>query len=167
MIGWIAFPKSKQRVSDFHKICVFAPTETKSPEQLSGWIEKNGGLRATLILHSKPRNQAGGSGASKLVRSLGAALSNLNADAKNRRTSASNPTQHVLTEGQKLFQVTECKDGEYVVFEAIFDGEEVSFPPAIKAKTADQAKAKSSLDDLAERGTSISIQHNSPAVTVE
>lgn len=167
MVGWLAFPKSKQRVSEFHKICQCAPRETKTAEQLSAWIEGNGGLRATFTLHSKPRNQAGGSGALKLGRSLTAALADLNANAKNRRTTASNPTQHDLSEGQKLFQVTECKNGEYVVFEAIFDDEEVSFPPAVKAKTAEPAKAKSSLGDLAAQGKSISVQHNAPAETVD
>lgn len=163
MIGWIAFPKSKQRVSDFHKICVSAPTETKSPEQLSTWIEENGGLRATLISHSNRREQASGSGASKLVRSLGAALSNLETDASNRRTSSSNPTSHKLNEGQKLFQVTAYRNGEYVVFEAVFDGEQVTFPAA--AKTQSVAQKVPSFEALVGEAKSVAIKHNEPAAT--
>lgn len=163
MVGWLAFPKSKQRVSDFHKICQFAPKDTKTAEQLSAWIAGNGGLRATLISHSKARNQAGGSGASKLSRSLTTALADLDANAKNRRTTASNPTRHDLTEGQKLFQVTEFRDGEYVVFEVLFDGEEVSFPSAVKTEPSVPAKAKPSLDALAAQGKSMSVQRNASA----
>ena len=149
--SWLAFPHSKQRVSDAHKLLDAAPDTLKSADDFANWIETNGGIRATLLSLSKPRNVASAGTKSKpLGEVCHDAVSGLaeHIDA-NVRYEAQNPVCHRLADGQMHIQITEYVNGKYKVLDALLLGGELKFPQP-QAPTVQKQRPIAPLGDLAK-----------------
>lgn len=155
IIGWLAFPYSKQRVSDGHKLLDAAPDTLKSADDFANWIETNGGIRATLLSLSKPRNvSSSGSEAKPLHETCHDALAGLAGHANaNVRYVDQNPLSAQLVDGQLHIQVTEYVDGKYKVFEALLLDDKIEYPK-LQAPAAQKQRAIAPLGDFAKRANS-------------
>lgn len=155
IIGWLAFPYSKQRVSDVHKFLVGAPDSIKSADDFADWVESNGGIRATLRSLSKPRNvSSSGSEAKPLHETCHDAIAGLAGHTNaNVRYVNKNPLSAQLVDGQLHIQVTEYVNGKYKVFEALLLDDKIEYPKH-QAPVAQKQRPIAPLGDLAKRAQS-------------
>ena len=147
-IAWLAFPHSQQRVSDAKKLMEYARDKGVVPDDFAEWLNNLGGIRATLL--SLVKSKKSGEATNKsLSQKLNSVFGSLWEAASSRRIEHENPTQCTLKEGQKHVQITEYKNGEYTVVDAVLSGSEIEFgtssqptkPVSSIAEMAQQAKA--------------------------
>ena len=148
-VAWLAFPHSKQRVSDVKKLLEAAHEQNITPDNFPDWLKNSGGIRATLQSLAKSQKKSGEAQGKSLGQKFSSAFNSLWEAASSRRIEHENPTQCTLKEGQKHVQITEYKNGEYTVVDAVLSGSEIEFgtssqptkPVSSIAEMAQQAKA--------------------------